>query len=58
VSSKENVLGFRTAAADREIEALLRQTSVYLKSTLRPQLLKAVRTSRVPLVSLAKRLVR
>lgn len=58
MSSKENVLEFRTAAADREFEALLRQTSVYLKSTGRPQLLKAVRPGRAPLVSLAKRPVR
>jgi hypothetical protein len=58
VSSKENVLGFRTAAAEREFEALLRQTSVYLKSTGRPQLLKVVRPGRAPFVSLGKRPVR
>jgi hypothetical protein len=58
VSSKENVLGFRTAAADREFESLLRQTSVYLKSTGRPQLLKVVRPDRAPLVPLVKRPVR
>jgi hypothetical protein len=58
VNSKENVLGFRSVVSDREFEALLHRTSVYLKSTGRPQLLKVVRPVRTGLALLRKRPVR
>jgi hypothetical protein len=55
VSPKENVLGFRAAGADREFETLLRRTSIYLKSTNRPTLIKMEHKPRPLFGTAAKR---